>query len=252
MALSNWDTLAINNSGKGCNGEVKGKLASLEIYKNWAYIHSKKMWNEDTGYVKDVIAQINSGNLYLGGLNIQAIRHESQNSIFVFVDAGTYNKKRHDNFFAGIGCYAYYSKVDEYLNWKGIELKYADYNAGSRNYRINEKGETIHIREFIDIISFYDENDKLITELEVDKEFGELTDFVGVMPKTFEAFKKWLMTEIAEEYKYDKQFEKWLKKINWDEITRFNQGDAFFVGTENASTEVGKQDNDTLLSQALK
>lgn len=252
MALSNWDTLAIGNNGKSCEGEVKGKLASLEIYKNWAYIHSTKMWNEGTGYIKDTIAQVNSGNIDIGGLHIYAERNNSQNAIFVFVDAGTYNKKKHDNFFAGIGCYGYYSKVEEYLKWKGINIEYVDYTTGSRNYRIGENGKTVSLDKFVNTIIFYDKNDNQINEIEVDEAFGELTDFVGVMPKTFEAFKTWLTTEIADEYKYIEGFKKWLKKINWDELTRYNQGDAFFVGNDEASTLVGKQENETLLIKALK
>ena len=41
MALSNWDLLAIGKDGKSCDGIVKGKHASLEIYKNWGISHLK-------------------------------------------------------------------------------------------------------------------------------------------------------------------------------------------------------------------
>jgi len=254
MALSNWDLLAIDKKGKSCNGVIKNKIASLTIYKNWAYIDSTKMWNDGTGFVKPVIAQINNGNLHIAGLNITAIRHSLQNSIFVFVDASTYDKnsKCNSNLFAGIGCYGYYSRIDEYLRWKGIKLKYADYTTGSRNYKIGENEEIILLNKFIDIISLFDEKDNLLAEYEVDTKFGELTDFVGIMPETFKAFKNWITIEIVEEYKYNKYFEKWLESINWNELMRFNQGDTFFTNVDNVSTLVGKQEKDTLLMKLLK
>ena len=117
MALSNWDLLAIGKNGKSCDGVVKGKNASLEIYKNRAHIHSEEMWIEECGYLKPIIATVDQGNLNICNLDIYTIRHKLQNSIFVFVDAGYYDKnsKKHNNFFAGIGCYGYHSKIDEFL-----------------------------------------------------------------------------------------------------------------------------------------
>lgn len=253
MALSNWDLLAIGKNGKSCDGTVKGKLASLEIYKNWAYVSSEKMY-QGGNYVDPVIASVNSGEVEIADLRISAIRHPSQSSIFIFVDASTYDKnsKERPNYFAGIGCYGYYSKVDEFLKWKGIDIKYDDYLNGSRNYRMEPNGETTHLEKTVKFIILRDKEGNHIYETEIDEEFGELTDFVGVMPETFEAFKKWLMTEIKEEHKYTKSFNKWLDKIDWKSLTRFNQGDAFFVGDENASTTVGEQNQDTILMNILK
>jgi len=249
MALSNWDLLAIGNDGKNCDGIVNGKIASLEIYKDWAHIISKKMWIPDSDYTNDVIAIVNSGNINIGGLDIYAIRHDLQSSIFVFVDASYFGKNNHmyTNYFAGIGCYAYYTKIDEFLKWKNIDIKYDECTHGSRNYS-KKTGEH---SKFVDYIQLFDK-DNLLLETEVDEEFGELTDFVGVMPQTFEAFKNWLTTEIAYEFRYDSKFSTWLNKINWNEITRYNQGDTIFVGSKNASTTVGNQNNDTLLSNMFK
>ena len=102
MALSNWDLLAIGKDGKSCDGTVKGKFASLEIYKNWAYLSSEEMYREGGHFSKPVIGSIISGDFEIAGLSIVAIRHSLQNSIFVFVDASTYNKnnKQIPNYFA--------------------------------------------------------------------------------------------------------------------------------------------------------
>lgn len=254
MALSNWDTLSIGNDGKSCDGTVKGKLASLEIYKNWAYVSSEKMYQEGGHYIEPVIASVNSGDLQIGDLDINAIRHPSQNSIFVFVDASTYdeNSKEAPNYFAGIGCYGYFSRVEEFLKWKGVNIEFEDYIEGSRNYRVGPDGETIPLKKSVDYILLYDKDNNKLYESEIDEEFGELTDFVGVMPETFEAFKKWLTTEVKNEYQYHPSFITWLDSIDWNSLTRFNQGDAFFVGSENASTEVGEQEDDTIMMKVLK
>jgi hypothetical protein len=254
MALSNWDLLAIGKNGKSCDGIVKGKIASLEIYKNWAYVSSEKMYQDGGPYINPIIASVSSGDLQIGRLHINAIRHSLQNSIFVFVNASTYdnNSKEHSNYFAGIGCYGYYTKIKEFLKWKGIEFPYHDYMEGSRNYRTGINNETIPLEKSVDYISLHDKDGNLLYETEIDEEFGELTDFVGVMPETFEAFKKWLTIDVKDDNKYSKSFNKWLDSIKWDSLTRFNQGDAFFVGSKEAATNVGNQNEDTILMNILK
>jgi hypothetical protein len=254
MALSNWDLLAIGNDGKSCDGTVKGKLASLQIYKNWIYISSEKMYQNGGNYVDPVIASITDGNLHIGGLNITAIRYPLQDSIFVFVNASTYdeNHKEVPNYFAGIGCYGYYTKIKEFLKWKSINIEYDDYIVGSRNYKIGPKYETIPLGKTIEFISLHDKDGNKLYESDIDEEFGELTDFVGVMPETFEAFKNWLKNEISEDYGYYESFKKWFENIDWKSLMRFNQGDAFFVGANDASTKIGEQNDETIMTNALK
>lgn len=253
MALSNWDLLAIGKDGKSCDGTVKGKFASLEIYKNWAYLSSEEMYREGGHFSKPVIGSIISGDFEIAGLSIVAIRHSLQNSIFVFVDASTYNKnnKQIPNYFAGIGCYAFYSKVREYLDWKGINIEFNDVITGSRKYTIGPNDETILLEKTVQTIMFVDENDEYIKEIEVDEEFGELTDFVGVMPETLEAFKNWLLKDISKEYEYTPAFKKWINSIDWESLYRFNQGDRFFVGHKQSGTKVGEQ-NDTIITKMTK
>lgn len=254
MALSNWDLLAIGSDSKSCDGVVHGRAASLEIYKCWAYVSSKSMYDPNGGFSNNVIASINSGDISIGGLNITAIRHPLQSSIFVFVDAPTYdeNNKRRSNFFAGIGCYGYYTKIKEFLKWKGIDIEYDDYIEGSSNYITGPNDETIPLKKSVGYISLHDKDGNKIYESIVDEEFGELSEFVGVMPETLEAFKNWLKTEISEEYGYYEEFRKWFEDIDWNTISRFNQGDAFFIGREESSTNVGEQDKDTIISKILK
>jgi len=251
MALSNWDTLAINNQGKSCDGEFKVGGNSIDIYKNWVYIRSKGMWRKDSSsFVEPTIAEISNGNIQLAGFDIRAIRG-SQNAIFVFTSYSylTPTKKYKRKYFAGIGCYGYYSKVAEYLKWKGIDVEYDDYCTGSSNYD-KKTGKTLkgawaqHINlskdgEYIKIDGDID----ITIEKEFIDKYGEFTDWVGVMPSTLKEFKDWLWNDIVHEYKYANEDEKkWFKKIDWDELIRFNQGDAFFGGAINTGTKVDEVD----------
>ena len=102
---------------------------------------------------------------------------------------------------------------------------------GSCNYRSTPDGKTIPLENLVDYLSLYDKENNCLYESEIDEEFGELTIFVGVMPKTLEAFKKWMFDEIKEEHSC-KSFDKWFNSIDWEALTRFNQGDAFFVGSQ--------------------
>jgi len=245
MALSNWDILAINSEGKSCDGIFQHKEMSVEIYKNWLSIKSPKQWNEKSDFSEPVIAHINSGDLNICGVDIKSIRGP-QNSVFVFIESYKYNDNKNfdKNYFAGIGCYGYYSKVKEYLKWKGIKIKYDEYNVGSSNYD-HETGEPSD--EWNEYITLWKDS-KVIKEIKVDKSFGELTEFVGVMPSTLENFKNWLERVVKDSY--GKDVKKWFDSINWNELIRFNQGDAFFTDPVNVGTKIGEQEN-TIISKLI-
>lgn len=63
MALSNWDACALNEKGQPTNGVFNSPRTSvvIRIYKNWLYMNDKKAWEEEGGFIKDTVAQINSG-----------------------------------------------------------------------------------------------------------------------------------------------------------------------------------------------
>jgi hypothetical protein len=104
MALSNWDTFAINIDGSSSNGEfISPKGIKVEIYKNWLYIHDKKAWQKGGDFLKPVIMQITEGNLIYHEITIIAKRGK-QNGIYCCV----YSSKKNTGYFGivGIGCYA--------------------------------------------------------------------------------------------------------------------------------------------------
>lgn len=45
VALSNWDTLAIDHNNNSINGVIKSKMGvTVRIYKNWLYIEDNIAW----------------------------------------------------------------------------------------------------------------------------------------------------------------------------------------------------------------
>ncbi len=48
MALSNWDTFAMNEKGEPCKGEFISPLGvRVTIYKNWVYVYDEVAWQEN-------------------------------------------------------------------------------------------------------------------------------------------------------------------------------------------------------------
>jgi hypothetical protein len=94
MALSNWATIAWNENGEPCPGEIEADGTVIDIYKNWLYVHDEKAWKENSGFGRYTIMEITEGHLRYNRLKIVAKRGK-HDEIFVAVE---YN--------GGIGCYA--------------------------------------------------------------------------------------------------------------------------------------------------
>jgi len=111
MALSNWDTCAFDTDGNPCTGSMKGWRNGtwVEIYKNWMYVHDKKMWTNDRPYIKDTICEFTEGEIRLSDFEIYGKRGP-QNAIFVYVESHKFNHKTKEYMIrrmAGIGCSGY-------------------------------------------------------------------------------------------------------------------------------------------------
>lgn len=120
MALSDWDTLAFGPDGKPCNGVFEHPNGcSIEIYKNWAYIHAPKMWQEGySSFVYPTIAEFSEGSINICNFSSVAMRHEDQMSIFIFASYGEdIDGEYQSKYFAGIGCSGY----EDDGNWVGVK-----------------------------------------------------------------------------------------------------------------------------------
>jgi hypothetical protein len=118
MSLSNWDTLAFDQSGKSTDGIFTHGEVKVEIYKNWLYLHDSKGWKSGQAFMKDTIAQISSCDMDYKGIHITAKRGR-QYGIYCVVYNVLHDKDYNTtgiNFMAGCG-------VDGYKNhnWVGVE-----------------------------------------------------------------------------------------------------------------------------------
>jgi hypothetical protein len=242
MALSNWDTLAIGTNGQASPGEHTFKNGiKIEIYKNWSYLYD----NHADEYPAMSI------NLMEGRykqLYIKANRDEEQQSIFIVAFTSEHETEdKTSEVFAGIGCYGFGDNEQEYLISKGIDvdLKRDDIHVIHSSKRTKD-GE----KESLEIVQFWDEGkkSKKLHIVPVDKGVN-LYPWVGVNASTLEKFKNFLEAWAGEEDK-----EEWFKNIDWDNLVRYNQGDAFFtekIGTDLGASKVGEAEV-PLLMQTLK
>jgi hypothetical protein len=228
MALSNWDSLAIGPDGKSAKTSFKIGEHELEIYKNWLYV----IKGEDEKD-RDVV-QINAGDIHTGPFSIQAKRGSQDSILFV---ASHYIGKDEDSenwgrrYFAGIGCYGFGDRFEEYCKLKGIE--YIPY----------EFSTSIEGKSYV---GYWDKEknpgDREVL-VEIEEEF-DLNPWVGVLPETLEELKSYIQEVLEPDLEWNKNEAKWFNSIDWDNLTRANQGDLFFqdkLGLEPQETLVGEQ-----------
>lgn len=108
MAHSDWDSIAFDEEGKVYDNIVLTYNEScVRLYKNYFLYENSKLWNEDIGYVKPVIAQIYHGNVKLGKFSILLELEENNRTYLYFCIC-------HDKrVMAGICCSGYMS----WLEW---------------------------------------------------------------------------------------------------------------------------------------
>ena len=236
MALSNWDTLGIDQDGNSCFG-INGlkKNRSVEIYKNWLYVHDKDMWVERS-YSKPVIAEISSGTLKLSDFDIVAERGP-QSAVFCFITLIDYKAKKR-RWFGGIGCYGFDDDTERLAKAMGIDLnRYElfcttqeepkDYLEGGYHFgKPCEITERMFVQECID--KTLPEGSGFVEFKMPYRLYNELgSKYVGIMPETYQAFLGFLDEQRED---MSEEQEEWLDKLISGEIKsgRFNQGDQFF------------------------
>ena len=220
MALSNWDCAAFDTEGKPTTANFACGNRSLEIYKNWVYLHTPK---------EDVL-RVGHGEVSLGQLAIWVARGKSQEAVFLFATLYDYkDDKSNHAYYSGIGCYGFRDTLDwlkenhpeEYAK---IDPKYLDptkdYMVGQfSRYGGKEDGEWG--------FDFLAEGDHVEYLMNVERPgLDEL--WIGTTKQTLEEFYEWLKTVAPEEY--------W-QKLNINEALRFNQGDAFFAAAAESGIE---------------
>jgi len=71
MALSNWDTFAINEKNDSCRGEFISPLGvKVKVYKNWLSVEDKVAWRKGSGYIEPVVMKIYTSEIEYMDVNI--------------------------------------------------------------------------------------------------------------------------------------------------------------------------------------
>lgn len=116
MALSNWDTLAIDHEGNSCDGVFESPSGvSVEVYKNWLCL-------KDSAWDKSIAMTVDSGEFEYKDLNLRAYRGP-QNGVYFCVYTGYYKEdKYYLTGMLGMGVYGY---EDE--EWVGVKKESVDW-----------------------------------------------------------------------------------------------------------------------------
>jgi len=111
VALSNWDTMAINERCESIDGYWESPAGvGIGIYKNRLHIHDKKTWEDnDYQYSEPIIMMIQEGVLDYKDIHMVALRGP-QGGIYVMVWHHEYRDDYSTKIttgMIGIGCYGF-------------------------------------------------------------------------------------------------------------------------------------------------
>lgn len=132
MALSNWDTLMIDQDRKPLGGMWKSDSGiGVELYKNWIHVHDEKAYIGDRAhYSKPIIMMIEEGIICYKDIQIIALRGP-QNGVYLVTWKHYYSKDYKKHWIKGaIGCGVYGFSGNRYvgvtkgaIRWFTKELK---------------------------------------------------------------------------------------------------------------------------------
>lgn len=118
MALSNWDTFAMNEKGEPCK-EFKSPLGvEVEIYKNWIYIRDEAGWQEGGQFIKPTIMEIHSSIVRYKDVTI--ISKSEYGTVYIVAWSG-YSHKNDLKGMTGIGTYGF--RGNKYVGVTDLQLK---------------------------------------------------------------------------------------------------------------------------------
>lgn len=109
MALGNWATMCWDENGKPVLGRLTEGEVTIEIYKNWIYIHDSAGWQERHGFSRAVVGEIHSGCVTYKRFRIIVDRHQTQNAMFFIIEYREYEKYETTKLrqLFGVACYGY-------------------------------------------------------------------------------------------------------------------------------------------------
>lgn len=271
IALSNWDTFALNQDSEPIRGYTENiDGVGIEIYKNWIYIHDRlakygvnqvqpqafdaEYANGHYGYTGDVVAEFQHGELIYGKWHIYAERGP-KNGVYVVAESHKYTEDKNGKpqqvdieVMVGCGVYGFLSDFEVYRE----ELEAVGINP-----------DTIIEEDNIWTMSSTDDDGNSIVEFQkVIKEDEDVrletiysgpekeTVFVGVEQADVEFLQE--VIQRAKEYLWTGKES--IEAIDLSKGLRFNPGDAYFadhLDVDADATKVGEA-QEPLLTRALR
>lgn len=205
MALSNWDTLAIDETGTPTNGTFTSPLGvEVSFYKNWLYVEDKKAWEAGGYYIQPTVMKVASGDVTYKDVNILAKRGP-QHGVYALITSGrTYEKNL--KVMAGCGVSGY--------QYPQTSCGHDANEYGSVSFPKLKNGEYVY--------------HTYCTQCE--KEICDAV-WVGVTKEATEFLQKLLLSEVSEYLEEKEKSEHIHTKLAAAvaSATRFNQGDAYFA-----------------------
>lgn len=251
MALSNWDTLAVNLKGEPTNGRFAAPNGvKVEFYKNHLHIHDPEGWTEKGGgFVKPIVATIDQGEMTYKGISIKAIRGP-QNGIYAVVTHGW----AHDNTFqAMIGCgVSGYGNEEEdgvdedgyppFVGVRPTSLQFLQDWISEKEFKTEAEAEADCRGFWEGIRTTWAEG---TPQDEIDKEEAE-------SKVRFEAH----LAEAIRDRMANTIFPKEIAEVKLEGAQRFNQGDAYFAEhlgatDQDVATPVGEAQQ-TIMTQIVR
>lgn len=221
MALSNWDTLTIDENGNATNGSFLSPLGvKVSFYKNNIHIEDPVAWQEGGSFVKDIVMEVQEGEFRYKDVNINTVRGP-QSGIYAVAYTNSYEEK----FRCMVGCAVYGYADDGEKDEDGLP-PFVGVKPSSRDF----------------LQSWILRSDWSSRE-ECEAYVREVNGGVGFSEDS-------IQRQIEDRMKYT-FFPKEIASLNISKAKRFNQGDDYFVGHDQSMTEVG-QASPTIMSKIVK
>jgi len=217
MALSNWDTLAVDLNGEPQAGSfVSPGGIEVSIYKNWIYIRDPKAWREGGSFVKDTIMAIDHGKIQYHDIEIRATRGP-QGGVYVACWNVNYESEPTD-YVGMIGCGVYGFDNED---WVGVQPESVEF-----------------LRKWIS------NKERMWDDEEVAEMLPDLRN-PDITPEDWEK-------ELKETFVHD--FPEKIAGVELDKAIRYNQGNMYFtekVGTPLDATKPGESNDEPVILQML-
>jgi hypothetical protein len=232
MGLSDYDMAAFDENADPSNGWIHGCIegTSVVLHKNWLYVRDESMWKAGGPFVHPTVAQVYSGVVRISDFYIDATCGP-QSAIFAVVQTSSTEKHKR---MACVGCKGYHTPFDVVAKEEGLDLAVWSLSCFSSVSRVDNDG----VREDIKLCFTFDneaEERRITVERPCEDRYD--TQWVGILPGTYDAFLAWLD---GTKSTYDGEYNAWVDKIKEATPFRSNQGDSYIASATGVDLQTSR------------